>query len=310
MIEARFIVPIQDTPISLLGAINAEPVLINEGLIRTFTLNGTFADFRGTFNDSAFVVTDITFFDVFGDRVLSINEFRVDFLLGQDLVRTIQQQTDVVEFSDQPDLFPLDDDLEVVIALADLFGTVVYDLGLGEDRVLYDGTREQLDIEIRQDETVAIRVNDVGPIFFQDLERIDIFDEGSFLFDLPGESADEVYRLYGASLARTPDEAGLRFWVDQVETGEIALANLPQFFVISDEFAELFGVNAPDEVFINALYNNVLQRDADPAGFAFWLEEFESGRQSRSDMLTFFSESAENIELNRPNIEDGFWVTA
>ncbi|MEM9063777.1 MAG: DUF4214 domain-containing protein [Pseudomonadota bacterium] len=138
------------------------------------------------------------------------------------------------------------------------------------------------------------------------IEKI-VLDDGAYLYDLEGEGVPFSYRLYSAAFARTPDEGGLRFWSDQREAGagDRQMANA---FISSAEFEEKFGEDPTDEAFIAALYQNVLLREPDAGGQSFWLDVFAAGTLDRADMLLAFSDSAENIERNAANYDDGIWV--
>jgi hypothetical protein len=157
---------------------------------------------------------------------------------------------------------------------------------------------------VAEDGTVTIGTADAA-LEATGLERIEVSD-GAYAYGL-SEDAPFVYRLYAASLARTPDEAGLRFWDGAAEDGLRPL-RLAKFFVDSQEFADNFLGDGSDEAYIDALYMNVLGREADEAGRDFWLEEFASGDQSRATMLIAFAESDENVALTAEDTDDGLWV--
>lgn len=139
-------------------------------------------------------------------------------------------------------------------------------------------------------------------------ERIELID-GAFILDIYGQDVDRTYRLYQAAFDRTPDEEGLRYWVGELRDGAVEAGDLPAIFAASDEFEAAFGGGAPsDEDFVDALYDNVLDRLADTEGRAFWLDAFASGAFDRADMLAFFAESEENREQTAPAFETGVWV--
>ena len=135
-----------------------------------------------------------------------------------------------------------------------------------------------------------------------------VFDDAAYLFDLGGEAVGQVYRLYQAAFDRIPDETGLRFWTGLLESGTLSLAAIAGGFADSVEFATLFETDGDDEAFVTALYDNVLERAPDRDGLAFWIGRFASGEASRADMLRIFSESAENIERNVENLDEGIYV--
>ncbi|TFH86525.1 DUF4214 domain-containing protein [Billgrantia azerbaijanica] len=108
------------------------------------------------------------------------------------------------------------------------------------------------------------------------------------------ESAiDPVLRLYTGMLGREPDQAGVEYWVAQLNAGK-SLHELAGFFVDSREFQALIddlGGGAAGAV--EALYRNVLDRSADPEGLAYWLDELASGRLDLAGMALSFTNSAE-----------------
>lgn len=104
----------------------------------------------------------------------------------------------------------------------------------------------------------------------------------------------ELGRLYEAGLGRAFDEPGLNYWIDQREAG-MSLWWIAWNFLESAEFNRLSG---DDDVmsnsrFLEVLYNNVLDRQPDPSGFAWWLDQMNNG-YSHEDALISFANSAEN----------------
>ena len=137
-----------------------------------------------------------------------------------------------------------------------------------------------------------------------DVERVH-FSDGTVAFDLDG-NAGQVYRLYQAAFGRTPDTVGLASNIGLVDNG-MSLHDMANAFAGSPEFQNLFGAHSTNAQYVNALYNNVLGRDAEPAGLAGWLDALATG-SDRGHVLTGFSESKENIELVAPAIDDGIWL--
>ena len=72
---------------------------------------------------------------------------------------------------------------------------------------------------------------------------------------------------------------------------------MAQSFLISDEFKERYGINVSDSTYVNTLYKNVLDRDADTGGLNYWLGQLNSGAETRYEVLLGFSESTENKGL-------------
>ena len=108
-----------------------------------------------------------------------------------------------------------------------------------------------------------------------------------------GSVSAQVTRLYDAAFDRAPDDAGLAFWTNTVQSG-VSLDAVADFFVASPEFQTRYGNLGAGE-FVDRLYLNVLEREADPAGRAFWTNALNSGQLDRGGVTLAFSESPENV---------------
>jgi len=102
------------------------------------------------------------------------------------------------------------------------------------------------------------------------------------------DNADQaaVANMYHAVLGRNADASGLEFWYDRVDEG-ITLEAIAQGFLSSAEYTAT-GAQT-DAQFVAELYTNLLGRDADAAGTAFWTGQLTAG-VSRADVLTDFAE--------------------
>lgn len=106
-----------------------------------------------------------------------------------------------------------------------------------------------------------------------------------------GDDYGQIYRLYGATLDRTPDAAGFQSWADEFYNGT-SLATAANEFVGSAEFQLTYGSTLTNSQFVTLLYSNVLDRAPDAGGLANWVTLLASGA-SRAAVVTGFSESAE-----------------
>ncbi len=104
----------------------------------------------------------------------------------------------------------------------------------------------------------------------------------------------KIYRLYNAAFARFPDKAGLEYWINTNTSDIDSYKNTAISFVQSEEFERLYGKNQSNKNYVTSLYNNVLSRDPDDEGFDYWENQLITNKESRSDVLTGFSESLEN----------------
>ena len=164
--------------------------------------------------------------------------------------------------------------------------------GAGRDNAYYDGEYAEYALE----RTVAgFQVTDSnalrdGTDALESVERIH-FSDVSVALDTDGV-AGEAYRLYKAAFDRESDDSGLGYWIAQLENGS-SLNGVANAFVASDEFQSLYGDSVTDEEFVNLLYNNVLDRNADAGGYTYWTNALHSDL-TRADVLVSFSESIEN----------------
>lgn len=109
-----------------------------------------------------------------------------------------------------------------------------------------------------------------------------------------------VARLYLAAFGRQADHGGLVHWTGLVRAGT-TLDGIAANFVASPEFGARNG--APDNRgFVRLLYRNVLGREPDASGEAYWVAQLDSGRMSRARVLVSFSQSPEHIARNAPNL--------
>lgn len=171
----------------------------------------------------------------------------------------------------------------------------------GLDTVRYTGLRDNYTIE---HSTNGFTVRSVADGFdsLLGIERIQ-FGDSAVALDLEGIGG-KAYRLYTAVLARAPDEAGLGFWIDKLDEG-IPMLTVADGFLRSDEFKAIYGTNLTNAQYVDKLYQNVLHRQLDQAGFDFWVAAIEQHGVSRAEILTSFSESNENKAQVIGTIEHG-----
>ena len=164
---------------------------------------------------------------------------------------------------------------------------------------LNDGTRASgyvvTDLENARDDTDEL----VG------VERLQ-FSDVTLALDIDGVAA-EAYRIYKAAFDRQPDTEGLGFWIKQMDAG-MGIETVAEQFIGSAEFIRMYGANPSDEQFVDLLYANVLDRQADQSGYDFWIGALDRGL-TRAGLLAEFSESRENVANVAPLIEDGIQYT-
>ncbi|SMD07726.1 protein of unknown function [Fulvimarina manganoxydans] len=138
------------------------------------------------------------------------------------------------------------------------------------------------------------------------IERI-AFDDGTLALDVgKDENAGTAFRIYQAAFGRTPDNAGLKFWINSVDNG-LSFKGMAGSFNDASEFIALYG-NTSNSAYAAALYKNVLGRDGDAAGSAFWANALDSGQADRADVLLGFTRSDENLTLTAAATQDGIFI--
>jgi hypothetical protein len=94
----------------------------------------------------------------------------------------------------------------------------------------------------------------------------------------------DVYRLYDAAFNRNPDLAGFTWWAGSGLDANAIAAN----FAASAEFAALY--NGDRSAIVTALYRNVLDREPDADGLAYWV----GSAHDSAAMLIGFALAPEN----------------
>ncbi len=117
--------------------------------------------------------------------------------------------------------------------------------------------------------------------------------------------AVQAYRIYQAAFNRSPDAAGIGFWIGAMDAG-MTLESVAAGFVASSEFSAMYGNAAGNAGIVDRLYQNVLHRPGEAGGQAFWTGVLDSGAATLPQVLAAFSESPENVAALIGVLENGF----
>lgn len=122
------------------------------------------------------------------------------------------------------------------------------------------------------------------------------------LVDQPSFSAKKapVARLYWAYFKRRPDLGGLTYWINRYSAGT-SLQKISLSFATSSEFNTKYG-NTSATQFVTLVYQNVLEREPEAGGLAYWSTKIDQGT-SRGQVMTSFSESAEGKRVTAPYVD-------
>ena len=157
-------------------------------------------------------------------------------------------------------------------------GNDTLDGGAGLDTAVFSGSKAGYTLTRTSSGMTAASAAD-GTDALINIERLQFTDK-TLAFDLDG-NAGQAYRLYQAAFDRVPDQGGLGYWIDQMDSGT-GLSQVATGFINSAEFKALYGNNPSNAEFVTLLYDNVLHRAPDAGGYDFWMNELSPWGESRT----------------------------
>jgi Ca2+-binding RTX toxin-like protein len=175
----------------------------------------------------------------------------------------------------------------------------LYDTAFANVRLAHDRTSAPESWQV-EDLTGAL-----GTDTLTHIERLAFKDKHWALDVGLGANAGDVYRLYQAAFDRQPDIGGLSYWLRKVDDG-LDVRLVAESFTRSDEFRQVFGAPPSNADLVKRLYHNILHREPDAGGEAYWLGLLDKKQASVADVLYAFSISPENYHNVAKIIGDGF----
>ncbi|MCQ2533559.1 MAG: DUF4214 domain-containing protein [Clostridia bacterium] len=116
---------------------------------------------------------------------------------------------------------------------------------------------------------------------------------------------DFVDRCYQIALGREADEAGFNSWVDKLNSGAQCGSQVGYGFIFSQEYTNK---KTSDEQFVKDLYSMFFGREADEAGFKYWVGKL-TNKESRESVFQGFANSTEFANLcAKYGIVSGYYV--
>ncbi len=110
--------------------------------------------------------------------------------------------------------------------------------------------------------------------------------------------SDSVLELYSAYFNRAADADGLIFWKnsfdtflksaegkDDTEKSAFALRKIAEDMTKSSEYQSLYESNLSNKEFVGQIYKNLLNRDAEPEGLAFWSNHITKGTLTKEQAI-------------------------
>ena len=64
--------------------------------------------------------------------------------------------------------------------------------------------------------------------------------------------------------------------------------------MMTNEFKEIYASDSSNEKYVDSLYQNILNRNTDIAGFTYWVGQLNRKVETKEEVWLGFTESAEN----------------
>ena len=117
---------------------------------------------------------------------------------------------------------------------------------------------------------------------------LDLTDD-DYELEEAGQQIDEekvhayVTRLYDKILGRSPDEAGLEYWIDRIMTRRESAASVAKRgFFESREYGEK---NKSNGEFVEDCYRSLLDREPEDEGYDYWVNKLSTGNMTRAEVI-------------------------
>ncbi|MFZ6799960.1 DUF4214 domain-containing protein [Undibacterium sp. Di24W] len=129
---------------------------------------------------------------------------------------------------------------------------------------------------------------------------------------IPDAQLQSLIELYIAFFNRVPDAEGMTYWISQLKAGQSLAKIAESFYNAGVQFSDVTGytANMANADFVKLIYANVLGRTGDTAPdtseVGYWAGELNSGRQTKSSLISTMLTSARNF-VNDPKYG---WVPA
>jgi hypothetical protein len=171
-----------------------------------------------------------------------------------------------------------------------LGGAHTVDGGAGIDTVRLSITRADATVQRTGN---AVTITDKAGTVDQlsGVERI-VFSDATVALDVDG-TAGQAYRIYQAAFNRTPDKAGLGYWINAMDHGA-TFTSVARGFLESDEYHKAYDGVTSNRALVTKYYENILHRTPDAGGLDFWAGVLDNKAAGVADVLASISDSAEN----------------
>lgn len=98
------------------------------------------------------------------------------------------------------------------------------------------------------------------------------------------DQVDDMLDMYTAYFDRAPDAGGINYWLAQLVDG-MALQQIAKSFFVQPETVAAYPASMTTTQFVTQVYNNALGRAPDVGGLAYWVNDLDSGAQTRDAFM-------------------------
>ena len=201
--------------------------------------------------------------------------------------------------------------------LKDSLGNDYFGGGEGFDTLFVAGNSSSYTLEIfAGSDTLNLadrRTDGTGDDAFDAIELLQFGDGFSFLADgavdirmlagvatLTEEELREITEVYIAYFNRSPDAIGLNFWGTAFANGT-TLEQMAALFIDQDETRATYPEGTSNTDFVTAVYDNVLGRIPDQAGFNFWIDMLNRSEETGVTRDQFILEVLRGVQDGSPD---------
>ncbi|OSQ52515.1 DUF4214 domain-containing protein [Marivita geojedonensis] len=167
------------------------------------------------------------------------------------------------------------------------------DGGAGEDTVVFEQTVQgALSIQFQNGQSIVADRGAPGDLtYLVSVENLQT--QGNVVLELDkhdgiglisAENLTTLTELYIAYFNRAADALGLSFWATAFQKNGFSFEEIADLFFTQPETVALYS-DVSDGEFVNAVYNNVLGRNPDQAGFDFWTGQLAAGNVTESGFI-------------------------
>jgi hypothetical protein len=257
------------------------------------------------------ISVQITFTDGWGttETLTSAETAAVTAIVPETIVLT--NTSDSYTGTDLPEIISVQGGDDTIIASK---GNDTIDGGDGTDTVIYDGDQDAYTVTLGPSgaQVRDRRADGNGTDTLTNIEFLD-FDTGDFAnFNLDqfggATSLNEAdfkgfIELYIAYFNRAPDAVGLNFWGTAFANGT-TMEQMAELFAPQDETLNTYPEGTSNTEFATAVYNNVLGRIPDQAGFDFWVGVLDGEWVTRDQFILEVLRGVQNGSPDRDYLQN------